>query len=291
MQKQLSKVGKVSSRSVKRIAAPKAAAKKPASTLKKRAVKKSVNSQARIRNNRLSIPLTPWENRTSVVAPVSSPAPESLLTATDHTRNAPSSTPHMPWNNRAAALNTANSSTPHTLMIPVQERQSMAPPQPVILRGNQTYKRRATDVVVPQAFQATPVKFWKRSLTASLQIPSMLLSLFGWYNSQRPLQQKRMVLQMLIVSGSIRPCNVEFRYSTTPEETGSLSRSFAATPPTDIHPSTPLQMFLARSQAGGAQLIQRLRMQECYVRLYGRWIQLVERLRRELSTRANLSRI
>lgn len=205
MQKQLSKAGKISSRSHKRVTASKSPAAKPAPTSKKRTVTKSVTRLARIRNNRLSVPPIPWENPTSVLTPVTPPAHESLTAAPDTTKTTSASSPRMPWNNRATALNTTDLTPPHTLTVPPKDTVTVTPSHSLTPWGNQTPRRRATDVAIPHASPPTSATPWKRALTASLHFPSVLLSLFGWHNTQHPMQQKRMIFQMLIVSGSVRP--------------------------------------------------------------------------------------
>lgn len=286
MQKELGRVGKISGRSAKRVAPKKAVSQKPVS--KRHTVSKRVHGSERIKINRAPSPFIPWGNRTYVLSATSTTVPEASTTTVENTESIVPSRPTMPWKNRSSVLIESGISSPQPSTPTVTDTKTIVPSRSLMLLENRACVLSADGTAISQVSPVTTKKFWRYRMT---EIPSMITSFLGWHTYQTRMQQKQMLLQMLVATGSVRPCNVEFRYSTTSEESGSLSRSFAVSPPADIQPSTPLQMFLARSQAGGAQLIQRLRMQETYARLYSRGIQLVERLRRELTARSYLSRI
>jgi len=156
---------------------------------------------------------------------------------------------------------------------------------------NQLSVIQAARIAAPQTATASTGQFWKQALSITMNLPRIVLSLFGRRTQRTPISQERLALQMLIVNGSVRASNVEFRYSTAQEETKSLSRSFAALPPSDRQNLTPFQALRARLHGRGTQLMQRLYAQETYSGLQSRGTQLMDRVREELTARSYLSRI
>lgn len=289
MQKPSSRIARVGNRSTEKIAPKKVALKKTAS--QKPTAKKRVYSARRMRINRLSRPLVPWENRTEVLETTSVTIPDSAMTVPEDTTPIQSPPTVIPMEHGDSAISLIDSPAPEAAIAVMQDTKSMVPSRSFMLRENQTYVIQAARTAIPQASTASSDRFWKQALRITVNIPQVLLSLLGWRTSYAPVSQERLALQMLILNGSVRASNVEFRYSTSQEEAKSLSRSFTVIPPSDRQHLTPLQTFRARLQARGTQLIHRLSTQETYAGLQSRGIQLFDRVRRELTIRSYLSRI
>jgi len=294
MQKPSSRIERPSTRSTTKVAPkkatpPKGATKKTAP--KKRTVKRRVYGVERIRINRLSRPLIPWENLTEVVDITHARNPEPVMPDVENIRTPQSSTAMMPTEHRGSTISVINAAVPETTMAVEQDSTSLVPSRPLMLWENQTYAIQGARTAAPQISTASAERFWKQALAVTMKIPPALLSLLGWRTSYAPISQERLALQMLILNGSVRASNVEFRYSTSQEEAKNLSRSFAVLPPPDRHHLTPLQKLRMRLHAGGTQFIQRLYTQHAYARLHSRGMQLFERIRRELTIRSYLSRI
>jgi len=289
MQKPSSRIGRVGNRSAEKIAPKKVALKKTAS--QKPTAKKRLHSARRARINRLSRPLVPWENRTEALETTNIIVTDSATAVAEDTTPIQSPPTVIPMEQADSAISLIDSPAPEAAIAVTQDTKSMVPSRSFMLQENQTYVIQAARTAIPQASTASSDRFWKQALTFTMKIPQVLLSLLGWRTHYAPVSQERLALQMLILNGSVRASNVEFRYSTSQEEAKSLSRSFTVIPPSDRKHLTPLQVFRARLQARGTQLFQRLYTQETYAGLQSRGIQLFERVRREMTIRSYLSRI
>jgi len=195
-----------------------------------------------------------------------------------------------PLDEHLCVTNDTTATPTDSTMEVVQDATSMAPSRSLMLCENQPYMIRECETSIPDTPAASLKRFWKHAVSFTMNLPPLLLSLVGWRSNYTPISQERLALQMLIVNGSVRASNVEFRYSTSQEEAKSLSRSFTVIPPSDRQHLTPIQAFQARLQSRGGQLIQRLRMQDAYGRFCARGTQVFDRVRRELTIRSYVSR-
>lgn len=294
MQKPSSRIGRVGNRSAEKIVPKKVTLKKTAlkrTASQKPTAKKRVSNTRRIRINRLSRPFVPWENRTETLETTNIIATDLAMTVVEDTMPIQSPPDVPPMEHEDSAISAVDAPAPEAALAVVQESTSLVPSRSFMLCENQTYVIQTPQSSTPHSSMASSQQFWKQALGVTMKIPPALLSLLGWRTSYAPISQERLALQMLILNGSVRASNVEFRYSTSQEEAKSLSRSFAVLPPPDRHHLTPLQKLRMRLHAGGTQFIQRLYTQHAYARLHSRGMQLFERIRRELTIRSYLSRI
>lgn len=136
--------------------------------------------------------------------------------------------------------------------------------------------------------------FWK-NLLEDIKVPdhkqALAKPLELWQTYRKRKEETRKAIQMLAISGAVRPGNVEFRYSTSPDESGILARSFAVAPPSEPDSPTPMHLFYSRLQTRVLHVIERLRLQESCAHLQSRCLHLFHWIRRELTARSYFSRI
>lgn len=251
MQKQLGRIGRASGRSTKKGVQKKGAQKRSAQKRSaekkqvpnKRAVRKRAHGSARIRASRPFSPLLPRENQACMLSAVGSTIPIASLTTAERTKSIVAFSPLLPRENQACVLSAVGTS-------------------------------------LPQASTATMEEWWESAMRETTNISPTIMSLFGWRTYRLRMQQKRLALQLLVVNGSVRPGNVDIRYSADPNEAGTVCRSFAVPPRSDTHSLTSLQVFYARLRARGVQLVRWLRLQEACTRLQSCRMQLLEWVRR-----------
>ncbi|MCP9449298.1 MAG: hypothetical protein NNA31_05925 [Nitrospira sp.] len=135
--------------------------------------------------------------------------------------------------------------------------------------------------------------FWKNLVDIKVPDHKQALAkpLELWQTYRKRKEETRKAIQMLAISGAVRPGNVEFRYSTSPDESGILARSFAVAPPSETDSPTPLHLLYGRLQTRVLHAIERLKLQESYVQLQSRCLHLFHWIRRELTARSYFSRI
>jgi hypothetical protein len=135
--------------------------------------------------------------------------------------------------------------------------------------------------------------FWKNLVDIKVPDHKQALAkpLELWQTYRKRKEETRKAIQMLAISGAVRPGNVEFRYSTSPDESGILARSFAVAPPSETDSPTPLHLLYGRLQTRVLHVIERLRLQESYAHLQSRCLHLFHWIRRELTARSYFSRI
>jgi hypothetical protein len=280
MQKQLGRIERASGRSTKKVAPKKIAPKKLGSS--KRTARKHAHVSVRTRISPPSSPLTTWESQV---------APEAVATTEESAKSIVSSSPLMPWENRTRVPRVTATTVPEAPPTTANGVQNIASSRSLMPCEYRTRVLSAARTAIPQGETSTTKKYWKYVVTETMKLPSMIMSFLGWRTHRMATQQTQMVLQMLVLNGSVRSGDVEFRYGNSPEEGGVLSRSFAAPPPSDGHPPTSLQAGCARLRTRGIQLIEEARLQERYARVQSRGMQLLEWLRRELTTLSYSSRM
>ncbi|MCP9452695.1 MAG: hypothetical protein NNA23_08435 [Nitrospira sp.] len=135
--------------------------------------------------------------------------------------------------------------------------------------------------------------FWKNLLDIKVPNRKEVLAkpLELWQSYRTRKEETRKTLEMLAISGAVRPGNVEFRYVSSPEEGGILSRSFAVASPSDADTPTPSQALYNRLRTQALELAQRLHLQEFSMQLQSRSLQILQWLRRGLTERSYFSRI
>jgi hypothetical protein len=135
--------------------------------------------------------------------------------------------------------------------------------------------------------------FWKNLVDIKVPDHKQALAkpLELWQTYRKRKEETRKAIQMLAISGAVRPGNVEFRYSTSPDESGILARSFAVAPPSEPDSPAPLHLFYSRLQTRVLHVIERLRLQESCAHLQSRCLHLFHWIRRELTARSYFSRI
>lgn len=135
--------------------------------------------------------------------------------------------------------------------------------------------------------------FWKNLV--DIKIPSqkdMLAKPLAMWQSYRTRKEEiRKTLEMLAISGAVRPGNVEFRYVSSPEEGGILSRSFAVASPSDADAPPLFQTLYKRLSAQVGQWVQRLHLQEVSAQLHSRSLQILHWFRRGIIERFYFSRV
>lgn len=243
MQKQLGRVGRASGRSTKNGARKKSAEKKQVTN--KRAARERAHGSARKRANRPFSSLSPRENLASMLSAGGSAIPVASPTTAEGTKSIVAFSALLPGEKQACALSAVGTS-------------------------------------LPQASTATMEEWWESAMRETTNISPTIMSLFGWRTYRLRMQQKRLALQLLVVNGSVRPGNVDIRYSADPNEAGTVCRSIAVPPRSDNHSVTSLQVFYARLRTRGVQLVRWLRIQEACTRLQSCRIQLLEWVRRSV---------
>ncbi|MCP9455115.1 MAG: hypothetical protein NNA18_03275 [Nitrospira sp.] len=135
--------------------------------------------------------------------------------------------------------------------------------------------------------------FWKNLV--DLKLPShkdMLAKPLALWQSYRARKaDTRKTLEMLAISGAVRPGNVEFRYISSSDEGGILARSFAVASPSDADTPTPLQALYIRLRTKVLQWAQQLHLEEYSTQLHARSVQILHWLRRGITERSYCSRI
>lgn len=287
MQKLSSRVERVSNRSAQKVSPQKATLKKvmlKKMSSSKRTVQKRVSSARRTRITRASKSFGRQDNRICVGDAVSAVDQTSSMPLTESPNVLQASSILAPPDNHACVPSDIDSATPEATTAVAEDFMSMVPARSLMVCENQTYVIQEPETNIAHTSATSLKRFWKHAVTVTMNIPSVLLSLLGWRTNYAPMSQERLALQMLILNGSVRASNVEFRYSTAQEEAKNLSRSFAVLPPpSDRQRLTPLQALRTRFSRS-------LHMQETYGRLCSQGTQLFQRVRRELTIRSYLSR-
>lgn len=238
-----------------------------------------------------SSPLPTWESQARVLSAAGQAVPEAVATTEENAKSIVSSGPLMPWENRTRVPRVDDTTVTEAPSTIAESGKNIVSSRFLMPYENRARVLSAARTAIPQGETSTTKKYWKYVVTETMKLPSMIMSFLGWRTHRVATQQTQMVLQMLVLNGSVRSGDVEFRYGNSPEEGGVLSRSFAAPPPSDGHPPTSLQAGCARLRTRGIQLIEEARLQERYARVQSRGMQLLEWLRRELTTLSYSSRM
>ena len=286
MQKLSSRIGRVGNRSAqkaapKKVVTKKASLKKTASS--KRIAQSRVYRTKRTRMVRVVKSLLPQGNQAGVVDTIDTANHASSVTITEHPDLQQDFSILLPSDSPVSVVSDMTTAIPEVKMEVMQDTTSVAPSRSLMLCESDNYVVQTVETANSQVSGPALKRFWKHAMTVMTNLPSAFLSLVGRRADYAPISRERFVLQMLIVNGSVRASNVEFRHPTSQEEAKSLSRSFTARPPSDHYHPTPLQALRTRFSRS-------LQMQGAYGRFCARGTQLFDRVRRELTIRSYLSR-
>jgi hypothetical protein len=323
MQKQLDRVGRASGRSTSKGIQKKNAAKKLAPN--KRASRKPVHGSKRTGITRHFSALSTWEKQMYALDAAGTDVTDVLTTAIKGSANLVSCDSLTLQDHCAPAVGTTNPDTRVTLATvtessmgldssnqlipqenldrslsasgtvvpdnPMTATRNTGPSSLIVPREHVTYILNAAGPAIRRGSMATPRRYSSAPRRHAGFLPPIITSLFGWRTYRKRVQEKRAVLQMLVVNGSVRPGSVEFRYSADPEETGTLCRSFAVSPASDDRPPSALHALSMRLLGRGMHLVQSMHLPERCAHLQSRSLQLFDWLRRELTTRSYPSRV
>ncbi|MDH5667809.1 MAG: hypothetical protein OEY86_07355 [Nitrospira sp.] len=296
MQKASRRIGSVGNRSAqkaapKKVAAKKVAVKKTASS--KRIAQNRVYRTKRTRMVRVAKSLLPQDNLAGAIdtiETVDAANHASSVTITEHSDIQQDSNILMSSDSPVSVVSDITPVVQGATMEIVQDTVSEEPSRSLMLCDGHNYMVQTVETADSQVSGTALKRLWKHAVTVMMNLPPVFLSLVGRRADYAPVSRERFVLQMLIINGSVRASNVEFRHPTSQEEAKSFSRSFTVLPPSDYYHPTLLQALRARLHSRGGQLVRRLRMQDAYGRLCIRGTQLFDRVRRELTIRSYLSR-
>lgn len=323
MQKQLERAGRASGRSMSKGMQKTSVSKKPAPH--RRASRTPAHGLKRAGITRHANPLSTWEKQVYALDAVGTDVPEVLTMATKGSANLVSCDSLTLQDHCAPAVGTTNAGTRDGLATAAENPKSLTPSNSLIPQEHLVHSLSASGTVVPETpmtaarntgpsslvvprehvtyilnaagpairrgSMATPGRYSGVPRIHTRFLPALITSLFGWRTYRSRVKEKRAVLQMLVVNGSVRPGSVEFRYSADPEETGTLCRSFAVSPASEDCPPSRLHALGVRLLGRGIQLVQSMHLPETYAHLQSRSLRLFDWLRRELTTRSFPSRV